>query len=68
MLLPTLFLLFVVVIKCLFLLSQPLGITVMELFQTFIIKCCPNGRAWSKLSAIAGESALLFGMIQVTSV
>ena len=67
MLLPTLFLLFVVVIKCLFLLSQPLGIIVMELFQTFI-KCCPNGRAWSKLSAIAGESALLFGMIQAISV
>ena len=32
MLLPTIFLLFVVVVKCLFLLSQPLGMAVMELF------------------------------------
>ena len=38
MLLPTLFLLPVMVVKCLFLLSQPLGMAVMELFQTFVIK------------------------------
>ena len=40
MLLPTLFLLPVMVVECLFLLSQPLGMYVMELFQTFIIKPC----------------------------
>ena len=40
MLLPTLFLLPVMIVKCLFLLSQPLGMTIMELFQTFIIKPC----------------------------
>ena len=38
MLLPTLFLLPVMVVKCLFLLSQPLRMTVMELFQTLVIK------------------------------
>jgi hypothetical protein len=38
MLLPTFFLLLVMVVKCLFLLSQPLGMAVMELFQTLIIK------------------------------
>ena len=53
MLLPTLFLLPVMVVKCLFLLSQPLGVTVMELFQAFVIKprfdwcllCLDNGTA-----------------------
>ena len=53
MLLPTLFLLFVVVVKCLFLLSQPLGMTVMELFQALVIEprsdwcllCLDNGVA-----------------------
>lgn len=38
MLLPTLFLLPVMVVKCLFLLSRPLRMTVMELFQTLVIK------------------------------
>ena len=38
MLLPTLFLLPVMVVKSLFLLPQPLDMTVMELFQTLVIK------------------------------
>lgn len=38
MLLPTFFLLSVMVVKCLFLLFQPLGMTVMELFQALVIK------------------------------
>ena len=44
MLLPTLFLLPVMVVKCLFLLLQPLDMIVMELFQTFVIKL---GFDWS---------------------
>ena len=38
MLLPIRFLLLVMVGKRLFLLPQPLGVTVMELFQAFVIK------------------------------
>ena len=38
MLLPNRFLLPVMVVKCLFLLPQPLDMIAMELFQTFVIK------------------------------
>ena len=43
MFLPTIFQLPVMVVKCLFLLSQPLGMTVMKLFQALIAQLIRRG-------------------------